>query len=66
MLLQCCECKRYRVADEWRHLLRIPSSSVSHTYCPKCYEKAFARIKLQQALSQLQGASEATGEAAAG
>ena len=46
MTVQCCKCHKVRVDDHWVDLPRPVrlSGQVSHGYCPKCAEEAFAEI----------------------
>jgi len=45
MIVQCCVCRRFRRGNDWLPLpLSFESDEVTHTYCPGCAEKAFAKV----------------------
>ena len=50
MVIQCCVCDKVRVDGEW-----IPPTStegmVSHTYCPRCLEKAMVDLRREMAMT---------------
>ncbi len=41
MITQCCQCKKYRVENQWVTPYESLSDSrqISHSYCPKCAEQ---------------------------
>ena len=41
MNIQCCKCKRLRVAHRWAPGKPDPDQPTSHTYCPTCLEHAY-------------------------
>lgn len=50
MDIQCCKCRKYKHIDgrgntKWRREKPTEDSKVSHGYCPKCAEEAFAEIE---------------------
>ena len=47
MEVQCCVCKKIRNGDRWVSVQKkdLPSRSISHGYCPKCADAAFAEIR---------------------
>lgn len=56
MLVQCCVCNRYRLnPDEYEkdtyatvpitELKQFEPFIISHSYCPPCVEKEYAKIK---------------------
>lgn len=46
MVIQCCVCKKVRVQGYWRDVpLQHIEDQVSHGYCPRCAEAAFAEIR---------------------
>ena len=46
MVIQCCVCKKVRVNGQWRDVsIRRIEDMVSHGYCPRCAEAAFAEIR---------------------
>ena len=46
MTIQCCVCRKVKGADgEYKDSSKPLGDKVSHGYCPKCAEKAFAEIE---------------------
>jgi len=46
MVIQCCVCKKVRVDGHWTRKVPEPlNEPVSHGYCPRCAEAAFAEIR---------------------
>ena len=46
MQVQCCVCKKVGNGGRWVSVNEgeLPSRNVSHGYCPKCAEAAFAEL----------------------
>lgn len=61
MVIQCCVCKKVRVNGHWRE---VPTQRikdlVSHGYCPRCAEEAFAEIRQMRADTPLQAVRSLT------
>ena len=36
MTVQCCKCKRIRLAGDWVPRTGAPEGPASHSYCPDC------------------------------
>jgi hypothetical protein len=44
MKVQCCQCKRIRVGDQWMQNHAALILGASHTYCPVCASAASIEI----------------------
>jgi hypothetical protein len=55
MEVQCCVCKKFRNGGRWVSLQKkdLPSRGISHGYCPKCADVAFAEIRNTQSRIKL-------------
>jgi hypothetical protein len=49
MTVQCCKCKRLRVAGEWISPGGAVEGLVSHAYCPSCLDECRVEIFATQA-----------------
>ncbi|MBI1318659.1 MAG: hypothetical protein GC168_06890 [Candidatus Hydrogenedens sp.] len=46
MKVQCCCCKKTRTdQNRWVEEQPEPADRVSHTYCPKCYEREIRDLR---------------------
>lgn len=46
MMVQCCVCKKVKSGHRWVDVIpeQLAYLDISHGYCPKCAEEAFAEI----------------------
>ena len=46
MIKKCCVCSKVEVEGQWQSgIIALPTTRISHAYCPSCFTKAMARIK---------------------
>lgn len=58
IILQCCVCERVKSGEGWVHVAIASDApgSVSHGYCPVCFEMAMASITVCRPDVSLQAA----------
>ncbi len=50
MTVQCCVCRKVRVAGEWTQNSMDASLQLSHSYCPVCLGETQAQFEAERML----------------
>lgn len=53
IIVQCCVCKKILKNGEWVEMEVSKGTSVSHTYCPPCLNRAIKEIKEERASARV-------------